>query len=293
MNRKMILLAIVSLALVSLACSIQIDLPDTDVKTGPTVTDDISVPYEDTITDNYDVTVEFGAGELAIQPGSETELISGTASYNVVDFKPEISQVNNNVTIEQGNLKFGGIPFINQDIVNQWELFLGSQPGKPVNLTINAGAYTGDYELGGLWISSLEVNDGASKVNLRFSEPNQAEMESLTYTTGASTVTLEGLGNASPSDMTFHSGAGNYTLDFSGQLSQDMQVNISSGVSTVTIIMPEGVSAVLTNDSTLITISADGDWTQSGNTFQHPGTGYTITIDAELGAGTLRLETGD
>jgi hypothetical protein len=91
--------------------------------------------------------------------------------------------------------------------------------------------------------------------------------------------------------MSFHSGAGNYTLDFSGQLSRDMHVNIGSGMSTVTIIMPEGVSAVLTNDSSLITINASGEWTQSGNTFQHPGSGYTITIDAEIGAGTLRLET--
>jgi hypothetical protein len=93
----------------------------------------------------------------------------------VVDIKPEISQLTNNVTIEQGNLKFGGIPFINREIVNQWDLFLGSQPDKPVNLTINAGAYTGEYELGGLWISSLEVNDGASKVDLRFTKPNRRD----------------------------------------------------------------------------------------------------------------------
>ena len=288
MNRKMIFLAILALTLASLACTININPFNTENKTGPRVTEDINVPFLPGQQTTADVTLKFGAGELSLQPGAVDGLISGTATYNVADFKPVITTESNNINVEQGNLKLGGIPFINQDIVNEWELSLGN---RPMSLKIEAGAYTGNYELGGLSISKLDVTDGAAKVQLSFSEPNQIEMTSFEYNTGASNVTLSGLGNANLSEMKFNGGAGNYTLDFSGQLTRNMTVNIDAGVSTITVIVPEGVAAELYNDSNLVTISTGGGWEQHGNTYLVAGSGYTITINARLGAGTLKLET--
>ena len=87
-----------------------------------------------------------------------------------------------------------------------------------MDLTIAAGAYEGNLELGGLALKSLTVKDGASHVDLSFPEPNQTEMSILRYETGASDVKLTGLANANFSTLTFSGGAGNYTLDFSGEL---------------------------------------------------------------------------
>jgi hypothetical protein len=288
MNRKMIFLAIVTLALVSLACTININLPNTQIKTGPTVTENINVPLPTNPQTTTDVTLKFGAGDLSLQPGAVDALISGTATYNVSDFKPVVTTNSNNVNVEQGDLQLGGIPYINQDIVNEWNLSMGNSP---MSLVIEAGAYRGNYELGGLSIQKLEVTDGASKVKLSFSEPNLVEMTSFEYTTGASDVTLSELGNANLTEMTFNGGAGNYTLDFGGQLQRNMTVNIEAGVSSVTVIIPEGVHAELTNDGNLITISNSGGWEQHGNAYLVPGSGYTITINAKMGAGNLRLET--
>ena len=288
MNRKMIILAIVALALATLACSININLPVTTLKTGPTVTDKINVPF---LTDKQaiaDVTLKFGAGNLDLQPGAVSELISGTATYNVTDFKPVVTIASNNINIEQGNLKITGFPNFNQDIINDWNFSLGD---RPMSLVINAGAYKGNYELGGLSIHSLEVTDGASKVDLSFSKPNLVEMSTLKYTTGASEVSLKGLANANTTDMTFRSGAGDYTLDFSGDLKSDMNVNIESGVSSITIIIPEGTNAQVFSDTGLMTVSTSGNWQQQGNTYTLAGSGNTITIHAKLGAGNLKLET--
>jgi hypothetical protein len=287
MNRKMITLAIVSLALVSLACSININLPITTVKTGPTVTENISVPFLAEKQATADVTLNFGAGKLNLQPGVTSELISGTATYNVTDFKPVVTIDNNNINIEQGNLKMIGIPIF-ENIINDWNFSFGNSP---MSLAIKAGAYTGNFELGGLSIHRLEVTDGASKVNLSFSKPNLVEMTTLKYTTGASQVTLTGLGNANVTDLSFSGGAGNYTLDFSGQLNRNMTVSIDAGVSTVTVIVPAGVPAQLTTDGSLITVNTSGGWEQTGNTYQLSGSGYTITILAKMGAGSLKLET--
>ena len=86
----------------------------------------------------------------------------------------------------------------------------------PMELEINAGAYQGQYEFGGLALTGLTIKDGASDVDLSFSEPNRTEMSVFRYETGASNVELTGLANANFSTLIFNGGAGDYTLDFSG-----------------------------------------------------------------------------
>jgi len=288
MNRKMIFLAILILALASLACSVNINLPDWQVVTGPTETENISVPLLPDTQAIPDVTLKFAAGTLSLQPGAEGALVAGTATYNVTDLKPTVSTENGNVLIETGNFDMKGLPKLNQDVINNWELKLGASP---MRLVINAGAYQGDYELGGLSLERLQIEDGASQVDVSFSTPNLAQMSSLQYTTGASQVSLKGLANANTTDMTFRGGAGEYTLDFSGELRNNMDVNIESGVSSVTIIVPEGVSAQVISDSGFTTVSTSGSWKQNGNTYQLTGSGNTITINVKIGAGSLNLDT--
>ena len=290
MNRRMIFLAITAIALASLACSININLPSTEVKTGPTQTETISVPLLSNKETIADVTIQFGAGNLALQPASgvPTDLINGTAKYNVVDLKPVVTVNNSTITIEQGNLKLTGIPITNSKVVNDWSLSLANAP---MNLTVKAGAYQGQYELGGLSIQNLNVTDGASKVDLNFTNPNQVQMTSLQYTTGASEVTLKGLANSCATDITFRGGAGNYTLEFSGKLQSNMNVSVEAGVSQVTIIVPMGVNAQVITETGLMTVSTSGGWQQQGSNYSLSGSGNTITINVKMGAGNLKLET--
>ncbi len=288
MNRRMILLAITAIALATLACSININLPSTEVKTGQTVTENISIPLLSDKQAIADVTLQFGAGKLFLSPGATSDLISGTVKYNVTDLKPTITTDGNNINIEQGNVHFNGIPSVNSNIVNDWTFSLANAP---MSLVIKAGAYEGEYELGGLSLHSLEVTDGASHVDLSFSKPNLVEMTSLQYTTGASEVSLKGLANANAAEITFRSGAGNYTLDFSGKLQSNLMVNIESGVSQVTVIVPEGVNAQVIAANGLMTVSTSGGWQTQGSTYSLNGSGDTITIQVKMGAGNLRLET--
>jgi hypothetical protein len=288
MNRKVFLIPIVFLAAISLACSVTFNLPNTQVKTGPSVTENINVPPLADKTATANVSLGFGAGKLNLQPGTADMLVSGTVTYNVTDFKPVVTINSSDISIDQGNLKLNGLPALNSNVVNQWDLSLGTNP---MNLVIKAGAYQGNFELGGLSIESLDVTDGASKVDLSFSKPNLVAMTTLKYTTGASEVSLKGLGNANVSDVTFSSGAGNYTLDFSGHLQRDMTVTIESGVSAVTVIVPTGVPVVLSNEGSLVSVNTSGGWDQVGNTYQLSGSGYKLTIQTKMGAGSLTLQT--
>jgi hypothetical protein len=288
MNSKSILAVILVLVLATLACSINIDLPGDNVKTGPTESKEINVPLLDDADAVADVELSFGGGEINLEPGAEDALIDGTATYNVSDFEPEIETFGNDVQVIQGNLDIDGIPDFDKRIINQWDFQLGDAP---MNLTIKAGAYKGEYELGGLALHKLEVGDGAAQVNLTFSEPNQVSMDMLRYNTGASDVALNGLANANFSEMVFRSGAGSYKLDFSGELQQDADVEVISGISSVTIIVPEGTNAEVRFEGGLTDINTHGDWEQSGDRYTLSGSGAKLTITIKMGAGSLDLRS--
>ena len=287
MSGKTILIILSVLALATLACSITVNLPDTKFRTGPTTTDDLSIPYPPSDQGQPELTIEFGAGELNVQPGTGAELVVGTAKYNVEELKPEVMTTGNEVKVSTGDMKFTGIPdFRGDKYVNEWDLELGSAP---LDLVIKAGAYQGRIDLGGLSLTSLKVADGAADVKIRFSAPNPVEMDTLRYDTGASSVELEGLANANFERMTFKGGAGSYVLDFSGELKRDATVNVDAGLSNVKIIVPEGVSARVLVDRGLANVDVSGDWEKSGDDYELVAEGPRLTINVNIGAGNLEL----
>lgn len=274
-----ILIAALILSLGSLACGATINLPKLPTP-GPMVTDQISVPGSQ--SGSTRLTLSFGAGELNLSPGA-SQLVEGTASYNVPDLKPQILTTGASVEIKQGGLQM--LPS-SGDIKNNWDLKLGSAP---LDLTIAAGAYKGTFELGGLSLSSLAVKDGAATVDLSFEQPNHAEMALLRYETGASQVKLSGLANANFSAMTFSGGAGDYTLDFSGSLKRAGTVTVSTGLSNLIIVIPDGTSAIVTTESGVSNVNAGAGWSQNGNVYTHAASGPTLTFVVKTGAGNLTL----
>lgn len=289
-NIHFLFLAITALALASLGCKVSLNLPMQEISAGELQTESIQIMAPD--SEVVDVDLVFGAGELTIAPGSDSYLISGQATYNVENFKPVIKFEENRVKLETGNIEIGGIPDLKNidDFKNEWDLLLGNTP---MNLSISSGAYQGDLEFGSLLIKNLEITDGAADVTLRFSTPNLVAMDSFRYTTGASNVKLFGLGNANFASMIFRSGAGEYLLDFTGGILRDTVITIESGVSQVTVDIPVGVNAKVIFKGGLVTINPTGNWEKSGDQYILQGTGPSLTINVDMGAGTLNLKSSD
>ena len=287
MNPRPLLIFVLILALTSMACSVTINLPESEAKTGPTVVDEILVEVPVTGESTH-LSLAFGAGKLKITPGVGDLLVSGNATYNISDFKPLVSVAGNRVRIEQGELELRGLPTFSSNLVNEWDLQLGQAP---VSLHITAGAYEGSYELGGLAIEDLEISDGAADSRLSFSEPNLVEMSTLRYTTGASSVHLEGLANANFVDMYFRSGAGSYTLDFSGELQREASVTIESGLGSVRIVLPPGTAGTVKFEGSLSNVDISGEWERRGNEYVHSGDAPQITFLVKLGVGNLELRS--
>jgi hypothetical protein len=282
MFRKL-LPVLVILALPVMACGFQVNLPSV-ITPGPTVTDQIDVPLHGDTSQAVDLSIAFGAGTLKVHPGA-SNLVSGTAAYNFPDFKPVVTVNDSQVRIEQGNWKMKGITDFSK-IKNDWDLSLGSQA---LDLSVEAGGYQAEYELGGLALTNINVKDGASDVKMSFASPNPAEMSLFRYETGASNLRLEGLGNANFANLTFKGGAGNFTLDFSGTLKRAGSVNIETGLSNTTLIIPSGIPVQLTVDGGLSNVSHDSTWSKNGDVYTRPGSGPQLTILVKIGAGNLTL----
>ncbi len=278
MNTKFIS-AFLALALASMACGFK--LPNAP-KPGPEVKENISVSAPE--GDNVNLKLSFGAGEMTLAPGAD-QLVDGTATYNYSAFKPVVTTEGSDIQVGMSDVEFNTFPSFN-DLKNIWDIKLGDTP---MDLSIEAGAYTGTFELGGLALNALTIKDGAAEVELAFSEPNLTEMSIFQYGTGASNVKMSGLANANFSLMDFSSGAGDYTLDFSGDLKRDASITISSGLSNMIIVVPEGVNAIVTVDSGASNINAGSSWEQDGNTYVQSGDGPMLTFVINIGAGNVTL----
>jgi hypothetical protein len=225
-----------------------------------------------------------GGGKLNLSGGS-SQLIEGSIAYNVPDWKPSITLDKNNLLLSQTHTSNVGIP--SGSIKNDWTLKLGSIP---MSLKISSGAYEGVLNLSGLSLTNLDINDGASKATVRFDSPNPVEMTRLSYKTGASQVSLLGLGYANASDIVFDSGAGNYTLDFSGSLTRDVHVKVTSGFSQVKIIVPKNVHTIVNLSGGLSSVDAEGTWTMGNSHYETTGSDPAITVDIEMAVGNLVLQ---
>ena len=284
MIRKLLPVLLV-LALSTIACGFNVSIPINTITPGPMVTTPINIPQPAGAASTSSLSLAFGAGTLKIHSGSSEALVSGTATYNIADFKPIVSVNGSSARIEQGNWRLKGIPDLS-NIKNTWDLSLGN---KPLDLSIEAGAYHADYQFGGLALANLTVKDGASDVKMNFASPNLTEMSLLSYETGASNVSLTGLGNANFASLLFHSGAGNFTLDFTGGLKRDGSVNIETGVSNTTLVIPTGVPVQLTVDGGLSNVTYDSGWSKNANLYTQTGSGPQLTIVVNMGAGNLTI----
>lgn len=276
---KILVLGLIALTL--MACSFTVNVPSVD--TGISNTFEISEPALSDVESNQ-VIIEMGAGTLRISGGAPV-LIDGTVEYNVSNWKPEITRSSSRITISQSNSSNVGIP--DGNIQNDWNLQFGEAP---IDLTLNAGAYEGKLDLSGLSLTNLNISDGASKSIILFDSLNPVEMEEVSYKTGASDVELLGLGNANTRNVYFDSGVGSYTLDFSGDIQNDMFVRIQSGMSDMTILIPDNARAKVVFNNGLSNIDANGTWTISGSSYECGTNGPLITIDMDMAVGNVQLK---
>jgi len=232
------------------------------------------------------VTLKLGAAEVRADPRGDT-LLEGSITYNVADLEPTVTSGKSWVEIEQKVERVGFLGL--KDVQNEWNLHFGTE--ETINLEINAGAYDGDWDLGGVPIREMIVNQGASRSSFDFSEPNPEIMDELVFRTGAADLELHNLGNAGFRDMSFEGGASSYRLDFGGELVRDGFVSVKAGVASIVIIIPESTPAQVTVRG-LTNVDADRGFERSGGSYVTPAwdNDDDARLEIEVDAGLANVE---
>jgi hypothetical protein len=272
--------------LLSTACSSSTGGGETQLKTGSTQTQTLTIPLPPDPSKPTDITVRLAAAEVAVGGGA-TRLVDGTVQYNMSELQPSVNTSGSKVEITQASLP-GSLP---KDMVNKWNVKFNNTV--LMNLTVAAGAYSGNWDLGGLRLQSLKWEEGASRSIITFDAANPDKMESFIFKTGASTVKLTNLANLNFGTMSFQGDAGSYTLDFGGKLKRSATADIKTAVSTVSIFVPVGTTAIINLKSKVSNIKTVGSWMTAGTTYTtgKEDAADKLTINIDIGAGQLMLDT--
>jgi hypothetical protein len=290
-NYLIALLGFSLLMLPAIACTIT--LPAVKTQVGELRQESVQVPLDDATAANVDIT--FGAGELNLRPGVEAGLLKADFTYNVDELKPVVETDRHGDRLDANlHLKAEGLSINFGDKVrNEWDIRLSDRV--PISFNLDLGAAKGRVDLGGLRLTDARIRTGAADVEVEWNKPNPESLDILTVDAGAAGLKMRKLGNAHFDQMNFTGGAGNFTLDFSGDWQGSGQVNINTGVSNLTLIAPRDIGVKInTGDKTLTNITAEGFHRQDNvwvnDAYSESKLELTITVDIGLGNLTLLEE---
>ena len=187
------------------------------------------------------VRVRYGAGRIDIGATSSPVLYAMTLRYDEAASTPLHSYDSTarllTVGVEGQSDRFSR----NIGDKSKGEMRLSLSRSVPVDLSLGLGATKATLDLGGLDITALQLESGASETVIDFSTPNQGRMRSLTADIGAASFEARNLGNANVAKVRIHGGVGGVELDFGGQWQQDMDVNVDLALGKLTLHVPRDV----------------------------------------------------
>jgi hypothetical protein len=231
--------------------------------------------------------INFGAGNLSIKTDEQNTLISGKASYEDQSLQPSVAVSGNDVELRVGRTT-GNLPVpVRFNSKNSWDLSLAKSV--PMSLDLVVGAADSDIDIGGLDLRDLSIKQGASNFRFDVSEPLAGKMDTLSFEGGASDSRFTSLGNTGAKTMEFKMGAGNFDLDFSGELVRAASVKIEGGLGKITVRIPEGRQATLVSKSGLTKVDHQGNWKQNGDEYSMAGEGEPLTIELNMAMGEVDL----
>ena len=172
------------------------------------------------------------------------------------------------------------------------ELRIGLTGAAPMDLGVDVGAASAELELGGLRLTRLRIESGASETRARFSTPNPHPMSMLEVSAGAAEIELRGVANANASEMSVTTGVGAATLVFDGEWRRDLLLRLDVKVGSVTLRVPRDVGVRVERRGLLAHLKQEG-MVRRGDAWETAGwekATRKLTVLAETWIGQVVVE---
>lgn len=234
-----------------------------------------------------DVRVRYGAGRLMIEPGAAGELYRVGIRYDADAFDPITEYRNGRLEVgvegRGSNVKLRN--------TESGTMTLALPRSLPLDVELQFGAVEATLEMGGLRLSRLGIETGASDTKLTFSHPHPDACDALKITMGAAAFRAEGLGNANCSRITAEGGVGDLTLDFSGEWRRDMRADITMALGSATLRVPSDVGVRVNKDTFLSDFSGSRFEKRDGDFYSDnwESAERRLTVDLEGAFGTMNV----
>lgn len=204
--------------------------------------------------------------------GSSTSSIN--IDTNIDDWVPVVISNPGQLKIEQPNRperNWQGADYA----INDWQIDAGYEN---LDLKIDARIWKGVINLSGLNLSSFQLADLKSSSIIRIDNPTSV-FNTFTVDSVQSDMKIIGLLNAGAKNVIIKAPFGDYLIDFSGELQQDMSVVITTGFGATRLEIPKNVNAQITYLAQSRKTTIEGDWKfVEGTTYVNPNPGYLLDI---------------
>lgn len=246
-------------------------------------------------TDEKRVSIEFSAGRLAIRSIDEGLLYRLKLRYKKDYFEPvtDLSGNRLHLGVERTRKGFRGIFNWNSSGGgNEFDLELTREV--PMDLHINFGAGSAELDLGGLALTGLEFNTGASESRIKVSAPNREQILKAQFNVGAADFQLEQLGNLNAEDIEINAGMGSFEISLDGSWQRDALISIDMGVGSLELHVPEDLGFQLLKNSFLTSLDGVRNLVKDGNAYyslnwDEADRNVTVDLDGALGSVIVRL----
>ena len=247
------------------ACLLTTVWCEASLKTGELKTERQSVEVGE--AKSASVKLGLGVGDVKLHGGA-ANLMDATFTYNLPEWKPEVKyEVSNSagkLTVTQPKTQGQ----IKGKTKNKWDI--GLKNDFPLSLSVDMGVGNCVADLGGLSVSSLEVNQGVGDIKvLSGDRPHLAKLD-------------------------LNSGVGNIEVDLTCIWTQSLDSTIDVGVGGIKIRLPRDVGVRVEVDKGLGRMNAGG-LRKQGDAYVNDAYGkssITLSIKASVGVGDIDVTQG-
>ncbi len=236
---------------------------------------------------SLDVNVRYGAGRFSVGPAEAGLLYHMQMEYDEDVFEPLAEYRGSSLLIGTETVgrrfRFGDY--------KSGEMELALLTEVPMDLNMDFGAVRADIDLGGIPLTRLEIETGASQTVMDISEPNSETMSRASMDVGAAEFIVRNLGNLNTRVIYIDAGIGEIDLGFTGEWRQDARVSVDMGLGSLVLRFPRGLGVQLVKDTFLTSLDSEG-LVKRGDSYyslDYEEADYQITVDVDAAFGSIRV----